>query len=578
MSTHLLPMAPLRFPFDAVLAMPGSKSHANRAIVAACLSSGETTIEHATPCDDVSLLVTSLQKMGFDIRYTNRARGMLVIRGGISKNGRTKKPMELYCGNAGTTVRFLTSLACLVPGEFMITGNEAMLRRPIHDLTLALKRLGAEISDTNGCPPIRLSGGKMTGGRTSLDISKSSQYLTSLLLIGPSLEEGLSVELTGKAMSQPYIDLTRQVLHDFGVAVRVQDGIASVSKKSRYKNPKCYEIEGDWSAAGAFLVLAELTPSNVSFSNLDPSSFQADAKLQQMIVRMRRKGATVIDCTDMPDQVMNLAVLAAFRGGTTKIIGAGNLRHKESDRIKVLTQEFRKAGIRIEAQNDGVLIYGKSHLKQATLDPHDDHRMAFSFAILGSIHSGIRIKNPACVSKSYPRFFKDLRSIHSSPRCIAIVGMRGCGKSTLAKKLAARLDLKHLDTDRLFERSHKPIRAFIKRHGWDVFRRKEEQIIGDNLKPGYVVSLGGGAIESVKVRASLKNNAIVIHLEAPASLIIQRLQESNRPPLTSLPLAQEVRSMLKKRTPLYSSIAHIRVRHSDGIPHIVRLLRDLCSL
>lgn len=578
MSASLLPMAPLQLPFDAVLAMPGSKSHANRAIIAACLSKGETIIDHATPCDDVALLVRNLQKMGFDIRYKNQQKGTLIIQGGIPDNRYLKKPVELYCGNAGTTVRFLTSLACLVPGEFMITGNKAMLKRPIHDLTIALKRLGAEMSDTNGCPPVHVSGGTITGGRTALDRSKSSQYLTSLLLIGPSLNKGLSVELTGKATSQPYIDLTRQVLHDFGVGVRVHDGTASISNKARYKSPQYYEIEGDWSAAGAFLVLAELTSSRVSFPNLDTSSVQADAKLSHMIARMRQKGTIVIDCKDIPDQVMNLAALAAFRDGKTTIIGAGNLRHKECDRIEVLTNEFRKVGIRINAQDDGVVIYGKSNLKQAILDPHDDHRMAFSFAILGSIHAGIRIKNPACVSKSYPRFFKDLQRIHQSPRSIAIVGMRGCGKSTLAEKLATRLHLKHLDTDRLFERHHGPIRAFIKQHGWDMFRQNEEQIVGGNLKPGCVVSLGGGAIESAKTRELLKEEAIVIYLEAPASLIVQRLRKNKRPALTSLPLAEEVRSMLKKRMPLYRDVARIRVRHSDSIPHIVSLLRNLCSL
>ncbi|TSC57373.1 MAG: pentafunctional AROM polypeptide [Candidatus Peregrinibacteria bacterium Greene0416_19] len=578
MSPTLLPMAPLRLPFDATLAMPGSKSHANRAIIAACLSKGQTIIDHATPCDDVVLLVTNLKKMGFVIRYKNQEKGTLVIRGGIPDNRHLKKPVRLYCGNAGTTVRFLTSLACLVPGEFIITGNAAMLKRPIHDLTLALQRLGAEISDTNGYPPVRVSGRTMAGGRTALDRSKSSQYLTSLLLIGPSLQKGLSVELTGKATSQPYIDLTRQVLHDFGVTVRVHDGTASISNKARYKSPKHYEIEGDWSAAGAFWVLAELTSSRVSFSNLDSSSVQADAKLSHMIARMRQKGSIVIDCKDIPDQVMNLAALAGFRNGKTRIIGAGNLRHKECDRIEVLTKEFGKAGIRIDAQDDGVVMYGESNLKHAALDPHDDHRMAFSFAILGSIHPGIRIKNPACVSKSYPRFFEDLQRIHRSPLSIAIVGMRGCGKSTLAEKLAARLHLKHLDTDRLFKRHHGSIRSFIKRHGWGAFRKYEEQIVGDNLKPGCVVSLGGGAIESAKTRGLLQKEAIVIHLEAPASLIAQRLRKGKRPALTSLPLAQEVQLILKKRTPLYRDVARIRVRHSDSIPQIARILRNLCSL
>ncbi len=577
MNADVLSVAPLPLPFAATLTMPGSKSHANRAIIAACLSEGQTTIYGATPCDDVALLVTNLRSIGFDIRYTDRKKGILIVRGGVPKKGSYRKPKKLFCENAGTTLRFLTSLACSVPGEFEITGNDAMRKRPIGDLVATLNELGADIEDTNGCPPIHVRGGTLLGGIANLKVQKSSQFLTSLLLIAPMLEKGIAVNLAGSVPSQSYVALTRQVMRDFGVPVQMRDGMMRVSKAAKYRTPRSYHIEGDHSAAGAFLVLAELTHSAISFSNLDPHSIQGDAMLPKVIVHMRKKGLMTINCSDIPDQVMNLAVLAAFRDGVTKISGAENLQYKECDRLEVLTNELQKAGIRIEKNPDGVTVR-KSTIRSALLDPHGDHRMAFCFAILGSLHSGIRIKNPGCVSKSYPHFFDDLQSLHSSPRPIAIVGMRGCGKSTLGKSLAHALSLKSCDTDRVFERKHGNIRRFIERHDWMKFRKEEERIVQACLQPGYVVSLGGGAIESKATRRRLLEQAIVIHLKARSGKLIERLKKAKRPPLTALPLEQEVPMILKKRTPLYQEVAHFCLPTSDSIDAAVRSLRSLCSL
>ncbi|MDO8649030.1 MAG: 3-phosphoshikimate 1-carboxyvinyltransferase [Candidatus Peregrinibacteria bacterium] len=577
MNTDVLSLAPLSLPFTATLTMPGSKSHANRAIIAACLSEGQTTIYGATPCDDVALLVKNLASIGFDIHYTNRKKGILIISGGIPKKQRYRRPKELFCGNAGTTLRFLTSLACIVPGEFVLTGNDAMHKRPIGDLVAALKALGADIEDTNGYPPIHIRGGSLLGGVANLRTQKSSQFLTSLLLIAPVLPQGMTLKLVGSVPSQSYVALTRQVMRDFGVPVQMRNGVIHVLDTARYRTPRSYHVEGDHSAAGAFLVLAELTHSTVSFSNLDPRSLQGDATLPKVIAQMRKKGQITIHCSDIPDQVMNLAVLAACRDEVTKMSGAENLRYKESDRLSVLTNELQKAGIRIEKNHDGVTVR-KSTIRGALLDPHDDHRMAFCFAILGSLHPGIRIENPGCVSKSYPHFFDDLQSLHSSSRPIAIVGMRGCGKSTLGKSLAHALSLKSFDTDRVFERKHGNIRRFIEKHDWMKFRKEEERIVQACLQPGHVVSLGGGAIESKATRRRLREQAIVIHLKARSGELIERLKKAKRPSLTALPLEQEVPMILKKRTPLYQEVAHFSLPNSGSINDAVRSLRALCSL
>jgi len=576
-SASVYGIKPLRLPFDASLTMPGSKSHANRAIIAACLSKGTTIIRNATPCDDVALLVKNLQKMGFLVRYTDRAAGTLAIRGGIPQGNGVSKTMKLNCGNAGTTLRFLTALSCIVPGNFLITGNKAMLRRPIGDLTRAIRGLGAVIEDANGFPPIRVRGGALKGGETRLDAKKSSQYLSALLLIAPALPSGLRIRLSGKPASPSYVDLTRKVMNDFGVRVHLENAMVSVAASAAYQSPKRYTIEGDWSAAGIFLVLSDLTKSRVRFTNLPPDSSQGDSVLPMVLHRMRRKGRLTIDCMDFPDQVMNMAVRAAFRHGVTVLTGAGNLRYKECDRLSVLTSQLSKAGIHIREHVDGVTIRGSSKLKSVILDPHDDHRMAFCFAVLGSLCSGIRIKNPTCVSKSYPHFFGDLEKLHGTPRCIAIVGMRGSGKSTIARVLAEKLHLKHRDTDSVFERQFGPIRAFVGKHGWSSFRKKEERIVSESLEPGHVVSLGGGAIESEKSRNRLKESAFVIFLNVRSSSLIRRLRKESRPPLTNLPLHVEVREVLKKRRPLYRSVANLTLHEDQDIADVIHSLRQPCS-
>ncbi|MFA5272965.1 MAG: 3-phosphoshikimate 1-carboxyvinyltransferase [Candidatus Peribacter sp.] len=569
-------VAPLKLPFDVELTMPGSKSHANRAIIAACLSSGKTTIRNATACDDVNLLVKNLQNMGFDIGYAERKTGTLIVNGGIPKL-QGKRSKKLYCGNAGTTLRFLTALACITPGSFVITGDEAMQKRPIHDLVEALQALGAYINDTNGCPPVTVGRGKIHGGRIMLESQKSSQYLSALLLIAPATR-GLSIELSSSLPSQSYVHLTQRVMRDFGVMVHKRKGTFSVPKHSAYRIPTTYDIEGDHSAAGAFFVLAELTESNVRFSNLHRSSEQGDAVLPKVIIRMRKRGDIVIDCANIPDQVMNLAVLAAFRSGQTILTGIANLRYKECDRISVLTHELHKAGIEIRERNDDLIVQGGTHARAAVLDPHNDHRMAFCFAVLGSIHRGIRIKDPACVSKSYPQFFGDLAKLHHSSKPIALIGMRGVGKSTLGKQLASSLGLEHIDSDTVFERKHGNIQTYVQKKGWMKFREEEEWIIAECLQPRSVLSLGGGAVESAKTRRLLRSRSIAIHLQGSASSILARLKKDQRPSLTSLSLEQEVPLIMKRRAPLFQNAAHISLKEPHGIQSAIQSLQALCSL
>lgn len=559
--------------------MPGSKSHVNRALIAATLSDGRTTITGITPFDDVQHMVNGLQTLGFNVQWTDESKSAVDVQGGLPAESPDEDSKELFCGNAGTAVRFLTSLACLVPGSWTITGDEHMQKRPIQPLIDALRELGAEIEATDGCPPIHIKGGGMGGGEISLDASKSSQYLTSLLLVGPALSDGLTINLTSELTSPTYIELTNKVMRDFGI----DTSAFTIPKSAKYTSPDACEIEGDWSAASAFLCLAEATKSRIRFTNLHHDSLQGDRKVPSVIQEMRQDGELTIDCTDFPDQVMNLCVLAAKRNGVTNFRGAANLRLKECDRIGVTVTELKKAGLHIEEHEDGITVTGPTeNITPVRLDPHHDHRMAFCYAVLGSLADGIEIQDAHCVSKTYPHFFDDLQKLHNSPRCIALVGMRACGKSQLAKKLAKTLNLKHFDTDDTFERQAGPIGEFVEKHGWETFREGEEIAVKECLQPGNVVSLGGGAIESETTRSLLDKEAITIWMYATPAFIVQRLKETDRPALTDLPLEKEVQETMQRRDPLYEKAADITLpndlRYAEQIPFLQQELQNVCSL
>ncbi len=572
----------MRMPSDCSFALPGSKSHANRAIVAACLASGRTVLRGATACDDVDVMVANLKKMGFRIEWQDRECGEIVIHGGMPT---TPGKALLDCHNAGTTIRFLSSVASRIPGEWTLTGDEHMRKRPIGDLTSSLTSLGAVLRDTNGCPPIHITGGTMKGGRVRLKADRSSQFVTSLLLIAPTLAGGLEIEIDGDLTSSGYIDLTLKVMKDFGIQIRKEKNTFFVQEKA-YNASNSYNIEGDWSAAGAWLVLNALTGSSVAMTNLESSSDQSDSKLPVIIETLRKSGDQTVDCTDVPDQTMNIAALAACRKGNTVLQGIANLRKKECDRIRVTATELAKAGVNILEKGDELHIRGAGSLakisqnaKAVTLDPHDDHRMAMCFAVLGLVRGNITIKNPNCVKKSYPNFFRDLETVVRSGKTVSIVGMRGVGKSALGRKLSSKVGMKHIDSDHVFEDRHGPIRDFIAQKGWDEFRKKEEEVIASLIKPGFVLSLGGGALGSAKTRKLIKEKTIAVWLQAKESELIKRLQSGKRPPLTNLPLHEEVRKFLLERGPHYREVAAMEIspklRFSEQVPHVLKTLRDI---
>lgn len=582
----------LRFPVEALLTLPASKSHANRALICACLAEGVTNVLCIRPSDDILLMVENLSRMGFEIKWEDKRKGILKVSGGLPVSTPTPSPsptgggeagkteVVLDCKNAGTVFRFLLSVAALIPGHWIFKRDESLRRRPIDDLLAALQTLGAEILVTED---IHVIGGKLQGSMVTVNAGISSQFLSSLLLIAPLLPRGLHLEAEGKISSSSYLDLTEKVMKDFGILIKKKVNTFIV-QNTAYQSPASYEIEGDWSAAGAWLVLNKLTGSRIAFSNLNAHSLQPDRLLPAAIERLGKRGNVTIDCSGIPDQVMNLAILAAFRKGTTTFTNISGLTHKESDRIAVLCTELPKAGIDVRRVSGGVSVKpspSMPHKKMVILDPAGDHRMAMAFSILALLQGSISISDSGCVSKSYPDFFTDLASVASSSRPIVIVGMRGAGKTALAKKLAKKLSLACLDSDKLFESQHGSIASYVSANGWPAFRREEEKIIAEGLKSGTVFSLGGGAVESQRTRKLLKERADVVWLQVAKKDLLHHLSYRKRLPLTTLSHEEEIHALLLKRSPQYREIATIMLppalRYSEQVPFALRQLRNLAA-
>lgn len=551
-------MPTLAWPSDAELALPGSKSEANRLLVAAALSGSTLTLRGATPGGDVRALVHGLQVLGYPVRFVDERTGTIAV---APRPTTAPARGDVECGNAGTALRFLVSVAAITPGEWTLTGDAAMQRRPIGPLVEAWRRLGVDVRDRDGFPPVHVRGAAVPdGGAVALDASQSSQFLSSLLLVGARLRMGLAIALPGELASAEYARLTCRTLARFGVAASLQPCSASVHPGFAVPPPEL-RVGADWSSAGVWLCLAHLTTSRIRTPDLQRDSRQADERLVAVLQTMPAHGDLTLDVGGFPDQFCNLAVVAAHRRGETRLVGGRNLRIKECDRIAVMARELRKLGVAVRELPDGLVVHGGGPLQAATIDPEDDHRVAMAFALAGLLSPGIRIADADCVAKSYPGFWSDLEEVVRQRRCVAVVGMRGAGKSTFARAFAERTGSPWIDTDKQFEAQHGPIAPFVARFGWPAFREQEERIVAQEVQPGRIVSTGGGAIEAAATRRLLRERALVVWLDADAALLQARLAASpaDRPSVTGAPLAVELADLLARRAPLYEAVANVRI-------------------
>ncbi len=405
---------------------PPSKSVTQRAVIAAALAAGRSRLNNPLLADDSRNLIAALDAVGIPAEVAGPDAAPVIEidgRGGaIPATSAT-----LLVGNAGTAMRFLTAVLAAGRGSYLIDGDARMRQRPIEDLLEALRSLGAaaETVHGDGCPPVRVGGPGLRGGTARLRASRSSQYLSAILLAAPAAASEVRVELDGELVSRPYVDLTIDVMSRFGVEVRTDPPGAgarsfTVASGQSYRG-RDFTIEGDYSSASYFFAAAAVCGGRVRVDGLDPGSRQADAGLLGLLERMgcrivRGESFVMVDGTggvqgidadmrSMPDVAPTVAVVALFARSPTRISGVPHLRLKETDRIAALVAEIRRLGGEAIPAEDGLTIVPRV-LRGARIETYRDHRMAMAFAVAGLRIPGTVILDPGCVSKSFPGFWE----------------------------------------------------------------------------------------------------------------------------------------------------------------------------
>lgn len=411
------------------ISLPGSKSYTNRALIAAAIASGESTLVGASHSTDSEVLIQALQKLGVEISTTSQA---LTIRG----TGGAFHPYHgtIDIGPAGTAMRFLTALCAAIPGaNITLCGSTRMHLRPIGPLVSALRQAGAtiEYSGSEGCPPLQIhSPTPLVGGDVRIDSSTSSQFISALLLVAPLFVEGLQLRLTGGRVSRSYIDMTLHTLHAFGLDASYTDNDAITVPPGQRYSPRAYHIEGDGSGATYLWAIAAVSGRSVTVENINPKSAQGDLAFPTLLAKMGcairedEQSITVTgprelqpidaDLELLPDAAQTLAVVAACAKGQSILRGLSTLRVKETDRIAALHSELAKTGIQSEPGPDYLVIHGGAPTG-ARISTYDDHRMAMAFAVLAAKISGMQIENPDVVQKSFPDFWETLAQLGIEP-------------------------------------------------------------------------------------------------------------------------------------------------------------------
>ena len=399
------------------LTPPCSKSYAQRALAAALLAEGESTLRNIELCDDTRSAMRCIEALGADVTVVDPHT--LKIRGGLAPRGRT-----LHVGESGLSTRLFTPIAALAGVPLRIEGDGTLLRRPMTMMIAPLRQLGVEVRHRDGFLPFDVCG-PLHSATVEVDGSVSSQFITGLLLALPAARGEFTIDVR-RAVSTPYIDMTVEAAHRFGAEI-LHNGYTQfyIEGGQRYR-PTDYSIEGDWSAAATLLV-AGAVAGEVTLHNVSILSKQADTAICTALVRA---GAAVIneedsvtalhrplrafefDATNCPDLFPALAALAAAADGVSVIRGTSRLEYKECNRSEAIREEYAKLGIEVDTSEEDLMKIRGGKVRAARTQSHGDHRMAMSLAVAAlRSDEAVEIEGAESVAKSYPGFFEDLEHI-----------------------------------------------------------------------------------------------------------------------------------------------------------------------
>ena len=427
---------------QGTIVLPGSKSISNRALLLAALSTGTTTLTNLLDADDTQVMRSALRQLGLTV--TDQADKICVVEGCGGKF--PIQDADLFMGNAGTAIRPLTAALAMQGGNYRLSGVPRMHERPIRDLVDGLRQVGAKIDYEllEGYPPIKI----LASNIEIKDVVKvrgdvSSQFLTALLMALPLVaKEPVKIEVIGELISRPYIDITLKLMARFGVKVACPDAqtfvIPAKNSDAVYQSPGVLSVEGDASSASYFLALGAIGGGSVRVLGVGSESIQGDIAFADALALM---GATIssgedwievsgvknasgklngitIDCTEIPDAAMTLAVAALFAEGPTRLNNIASWRVKETHRIAAMAKELKKVGANVEEGADYIVVQAPKTLSDWKspadgIDTYDDHRMAMCFSLAAFGPNAIQINDPNCVAKTFPTYFAEFAKIVS---------------------------------------------------------------------------------------------------------------------------------------------------------------------
>ncbi len=405
--------------------LPGSKSISNRVLLLAALAAGTTEVKALLDSDDTRVMLEALRALGVNWQRHEgtddyRVEGI----GGVFP----VKQAELFLGNAGTAFRSLTAACALAGGDYTLKGVPPNHQRPIGDLVNAQRQHGAQIEylGNDGFPPLRMTPAQLRDkAEVSVKGSVSSQYLTGILLAAPLLGREVTVRVEGELISKPYVEITLNLMHRFGVEVKREAWHTFTVPAATYQSPGAIEVEGDASSASYFLAAGAIGHGPVRVDGVGRNSIQGDVRFAEALARMgaelsfgansiecrrgcadRLEGIT-LDCNHIPDAAMTLCVVALFANGPTRLDNIASWRVKETDRIAAMATELRKLGATVEEGSDYIIVTPPKKLTpNAAIDTYDDHRIAMCFSLVAVGGTPVRINDPKCTAKTFPTYFE----------------------------------------------------------------------------------------------------------------------------------------------------------------------------
>ncbi len=424
-----LAVSPLSAPPRAMVAVPGSKSITNRALLCAALAGGATRIEGALFADDTRAMADAVAAMGAGV-VADEQQAQFVVTG-VGGSPRPEGGVVIDARMSGTTGRFVVPALATGPTAATVDGHAQLRGRPFGDLIDVLAHLGVQIdAGPQGGLPLRVRGPITAAGPVSVSAQRSSQFLSGLMLAAPVVPGGLELVVEGGLVSRPYVEMTAAVMEAFGASVRISGRQISVAG-SGYQSPGTYRVEPDASAACYFWAAAAVTGGTVGVTGLGTGSIQGDVAFAGVLESMgagveEAPGGEIVvtggalaganvDLRHISDTAPTMAVVAALAQGSTTVGGIGFIRGKESDRIAAPVRELQRCGVNARELPDGFEVHPDGPASGALIRTYDDHRMAMAFAVLGLVVPKMRIEKPGCVAKTFPGFFHTLNALRERP-------------------------------------------------------------------------------------------------------------------------------------------------------------------